>query len=115
MYLDGYNSAVVYPSENGFSSLDTSVCSFAVSLQDVSSYVDGVRVRLHIGNLTTATVNGGTFQVKWGLREPPMDNDYATKFREWKKSLREKSVDFRDTLRVVSWNHVTPGLTGMAP
>jgi len=86
-----------------------------VSLQDVSSYVDGVRVRLHIGNLTTATVNGGTFQVKWGLREPPMDNDYATKFREWKKSLREKSVDFSDTLRAGTWNNVTLVLPGLAP
>jgi len=111
-----YKSAVLDPGERGFSRLDTSVGSFAISLQNVTSYADGVRVRLNVGNLTTATVNGGTFLVKWGPREPSTEApDYATKFGEWSKSLREKTIDFQEDLRSGSWNSVTLTLSGLPP
>src|SRR5690606_36024394 len=67
---DRYKSATLDPAERGFDRIDSSVGSFAVSLQHVSAHADGVLVRLHVGNLTTATVSGGKFKVKWGPRIP---------------------------------------------
>ena len=111
-----YKSAVLDPGEKGFARLDTSVGAFAIVLDDVTPYADGVRVRLNVGNLTTATVNGGTFQVKWGPREPSSDaQDYLTKYDEWSKSLREKTVDFQEDLRSGTWNAVTLALPGVSP
>jgi cell division protein FtsB len=113
---DRYRNAIFDPGEKGFSRLDTSIGSFAISLQDVTSYADGVRVRLHIGNLTTATVNGGTFKAKWGPRGPSYeDKDYLAKYNQWAKSLREKTIDFQDELRSGTWNNVALVLPGVPP
>ena len=111
-----YKSTVLDPGERGFSRLDTSVGSFAIPIQDVAAHADGVRVRLHVGNLTTATVNGGTFQAKWGPRQPSLrDKDFSRKYTEWSKSLRDKRIDFLEDLKSGAWNDVTLTLPGLPP
>lgn len=138
---DPFKSATFDPaSGEGFFRLDTSIGSFAVSVQDVKPHADGVKVRLHVGNLTTATVNGGTFKVKWGLRMPSFDEkqDPATggsrfmsedefnktlhvreewfrRYDDWQGSLKEKKLSFTDVLRPASWNSVTLMLPGTQP
>ena len=118
--LDGfqnrYRSAVLDPSEKGYSRLDTSVGSFAVTLENVQAYTDGVRIQINVGNLGTATVNGGTFHTKWGLRMPePSGSGFIEKYNEWVKSLREKSVDFSNNLSAGTWNRVVIDLPGTPP
>ena len=111
-----YKSTVLDPGEREFSRLDTSVGSFARPIQDVAAHADGVRVRLHVGNLTTATVNGGTFQAKWGPRRPsPQAQDFSRKYTEWSKSLRDKRIDFLEDLKSGAWNNVTLTLPGLSP
>ena len=72
---DQYKSVTLDPSDQGFERLDSSVGTFAISIQQVSAHADGVRVRLHVGNLTTATVNGGTFKARWGSRMPKVGGE----------------------------------------
>ena len=64
---DPYKTATFDPAaDQDFCRIDTSVGTFAVSIQEVKPQADGVKVRLHVGNLTSATVRGGTFKTKWG-------------------------------------------------
>ena len=114
---DRYKNATYDPAAGeGFSRLDTSVGSFAVSIQDVRPHADGVKVRLHVGNLTTVTIKGGTFKVKWGPRMPASEGeDWLTHYTDWEKTLKEKEVKFTDELRPGTWNNVTLTLPGIRP
>jgi len=113
---DQYKSATFDPSDQGFERLDTSVGTFAVSVQQVSAHADGVRVRLHVGNLTTAAVNGGKFKVKWGSRMPKTgEKGWAKQFASWQKSLLEKETSFTEELRPGTWNNVNLVLPGLPP
>ena len=104
------------PAERRSSRLETSFGSFAISLEDVSPYADGVRVRLLVGNLSTATVEGGTLRVKWGPRRPSIESDsHATNVERWRKSLRERTLDFQEDLRSGSRNTVSLVLSGLPP
>jgi flagellin-like hook-associated protein FlgL len=111
--LDQFSSASFDPAVNeGFSRLDTSVGSFAVSLQEVGPYADGVKLRFHVGNLTTATINGATFKVQWGPRMPEMAAEdsftrYGERYKEWRKALREKEITVTKDLKPGTWNNVT--------
>jgi hypothetical protein len=41
--------------------------------------------------------------------------DYATRYEDWSKSLRQKTTDFNDNLRAGTWNSVTLVLPGLPP
>lgn len=114
---DQFSSASFDPAANqGFSRLDTVVGSFAVSLQEVSPYADGVKLRFHVGNLTAATVNGATFKVKWGPRMPDLGaEDFFTRYEEWQKALREKEIEVTKDLKPGTWNNVTITLPATKP
>lgn len=38
-----------------------------ISLEKIQPYLDGYKATLSVGNLTAATMNGGEFEVEWGL------------------------------------------------
>ena len=111
-----YKSATFDPSDRGFGRLDTSVGTFAVSIQAITAHADGVRVRLHVGNLTTATISGGQFKAKWGTRMPKMEGKgWVASYSIWQKSLSEKEINFLEELRPGTWNNVTLNLPGLPP
>ena len=111
-----FNSAIFDPSDQGFERLDSSVGTFAISIQEVSAHADGVRVRLHVGNLSTATVGGGKFKAKWGSRQPKMgEKGWISKYQAWEKSLLQKDISFTEDLRPGTWNNVTLILPGVPP
>ena len=113
---DQFKSATFDPSDRGFERLDTSVGTFAVSIQGVTAHADGVRVRFHVGNLTTATVSGGKFKVKWGTRMPKAEGKgWAASYTSWQNSLSEKEINFLEELRPGTWNIVTLTLPGLSP
>jgi hypothetical protein len=106
---DQFSSASFDPAANeGFSRLDTSVGSLAVSLQEVGPYADGVKLRFHVGNLTAATINGATFKAKWGPRMPELTSEgFVARYGEWQKALREKEITVTNTLKSGTWNNVS--------
>lgn len=105
---DQFSSASFDPAAaEGFSRLDTSVGSLAVSLQEVGPYADGVKLRFHVGNLTAATINGATFKVKWGPRMPDVASEgFFARYEEWQKALREKEIKVTKDLKSGTWNNV---------
>lgn len=62
--------------KEGYSRLDTNVGTFLIAVQDVQPYLDGVKVRLEIGNIQSTTFNGFAVNGKYGLRYPrfPQNN-----------------------------------------
>jgi hypothetical protein len=114
---DQFSSASFDPAANeGFSRLDTSVGSLAVSLQEVGPYADGVKLRFHVGNLTAATINGATFKAKWGPRMPEVTTEgFFTRYEEWQKALREKEIKVTKDLKSGTWNNVTITLPATKP
>ena len=111
---DEYKSVTLDPSDRGFGRLDSSVGTFAVLIAQVSAHADGVRVRLQVGNLTTAAVSGGTFKAKWGPRMPKTgEKDWVKQYGSWRKSLSEKDIPFTEELRPGTWNNVNIVLPGI--
>lgn len=116
IYKDQHLSATFDPAgDDGFQRLDTDVGTFAISIKDVKPNADGIKVRIEVGNLTTATISGGTFKLKWGPRMAKTENqDIAKNYDEWQKLLVEKEHKFVEDLRPGSWNDVTVSLPGIS-
>ncbi len=106
-----YQTAVFDPASNeGYQRLDSTCCSFAVSIESVKPNADGAKVRVNVGNFTSATFRAGTFKIKWGPRR-----DKATPYSEWQKSINEKDQKFLDDLLPGRWNKVDLVLPGVPP
>jgi hypothetical protein len=115
--MDRYSAATFDPAAGeGFSRLDSSVGTFAVSILDIKPLADGVIIRLHVGNLTTATIRGGTFSVKYGPRGPsPTEKNWVGVYTEWEKNLKQMQSKFTNDLRPGTWNIVRLTLPGIPP
>ncbi len=59
-------SAEVSTEEKGYSIAQTKYGSFAVICKNVTPYLDGYKVQLDIGNLTSARFNGAKISLLWG-------------------------------------------------
>lgn len=102
-----YQSAEFDPSEPAFQRIDSNTGSFAVSVDDVAQFGDGVRVRLNLGNLSSATYAGATLTLRYGPRAPPgTAEDFYSKYLEWDKALKSKEQTITADLRPGRWNPV---------
>jgi hypothetical protein len=95
----------------GFQRIDSDTGSFLVSCEDVTPYLDGYKIRLRIGNLSSATYNGFKLTVKWG-RAMPTTVDQAD---GGTNSLKEKEMSFTEDLRPGAWNSVEVVLSPAKP
>ena len=86
--------------------------SFAVSVRDISALGDGVRVKLDMGNLTTAAFTGVKLELKYRPRHP--DYSDSDKVIAWQTALKTKSVTLPETLLAGHWNPVMVTLPGIA-
>ena len=101
------------PSEpKTFQRLDASPSgTFLVSLEDVTPYLEGFKVRLNIGNPSVATYVGFTLNVKGGrndnaLNNREIDDKWQAAYDEWKASQWEKKFSFPGSLEPARWNVV---------
>jgi hypothetical protein len=109
-----YTSAVLDPAQTIYLRLDANVGTFGVSLSDVHPFADGVKIRLNLGNLSSAAFGGATLQLKYGRRAPPYsDPDFASKTQAWSKSLRNKQETVIARLLPGHWNPVQIVLPGI--
>jgi hypothetical protein len=91
--------------ERTYQRLDTDNGFFLISVREATPYLNGYKIRLHIGNPSFATYAGFTVKTKWGKVY-----DWATyseaSFNQWQKSFQEKEVSFPDALDAGAWNNV---------
>jgi len=62
----GGGSAEVSSEEKSYSIAQTNFGSFAILCKSVTPYLDGYKVQLGIGNLTSAQFNGAKISLRWG-------------------------------------------------
>ncbi len=112
--VDKYKTAVFDPlSDQGFARLDTFVGTMIVSFHGAKPHADGVEVQIDIGNLTSATVGGGTFKMRWGPTKPKAEGgDSAERLVAWQRSLQNGTQELTEDLRPGVWNAVKLILPG---
>jgi len=99
--------AYLTPGLEGYSIVQTDLGRMTVSLEDVQAYANGSRIKLRIGNLTSATVNGANATIEWGSV-----NDKGTPIYE---STKAREVTFTQSLRPGAWTTISVVLTGVPP
>jgi hypothetical protein len=89
-----------------FQRVDTSTGIFLVSVLEASTYLDGYRVVLNIGNPSFATYTDFKLKIEWN-RKYDWEKYTAASFGEWRKATREKEVTYPEPpLKPGSWNRV---------
>jgi hypothetical protein len=102
--------AVLDPAESGFGVVESSYGKLTFSIANVEPLADGSRVTLKVGNLTSATIAGGTLQVQWGPRQAKDQGLTA-----WQQSLHQSDMSFTEALAPGTWNNVRLTLGGTPP
>lgn len=83
--------ASVSTEEQGYGIAKTNFGAFTVSTRAVTPYLDGFKVKLRIGNLTSAAFSGAKISVTWG---PPFDEKNPEEYSKNRKT-KEFSVTTR--------------------
>jgi Protein of unknown function (DUF3251) len=108
-----YESASLDPTEKGYERIDTASGLFLISVVSAEPYLDGYRLHLQIGNLTTARYKGFKLTLTWQKPWPEQksgesDEDFQKRLDEAEKAEpREKEISFTETLYPSSWNTVS--------
>lgn len=95
----------------GYSMMQTSVAPLMVSFVDSSPVGDGTKVRLQVGNMTSATFSGVGLVISYNRRVP---QDVAD-LEKWNADLRNSSADLTDSIYPGTWNTVSVSLPGIKP
>jgi len=98
---DRYSSILFDPSSKGYQRLDTSSGSFLVMLKDVQPYADGYKLKLHIGNTSSAEYSGFTLTAKWRKSFDKLTSE------DLSKPQNEKTFNYTEKLLPGSWNTVS--------
>jgi hypothetical protein len=100
--LSGRRMAYLEPSSpGGYAVMESNTGSFPVALRDVQPHLDGYKVTLDIGNLSSATYQGFTLKAEWG-KDP-----FGVLQAERKDtSLRQKEFALAQSLLPGTWNRV---------
>ena len=104
-----YQDAELDPSDPKFQRIDTDVGSFAVSVADITSFGDGVKLKIKLGNLSSADISGVTLHLTYGPRRD------AEASMAWANKLKGKDADLTESLQAGSWNPVSIVLPGIDP
>lgn len=105
-----WSTAYFDPTDSRYQRVDaqSGVGSFAVSVQNVRQYGDGVKVTLDLGNLTDATFSGADLTLKYGPRPPPTTGaKWWQAYPQWSEELKTKNEQVVATLYQGRWNPVT--------
>jgi hypothetical protein len=87
-----------------FQRLDSDSGSFLVSVVDVSPYLNGYRLKLNMGNPSSARFANSTIKIRWA-KAYDFSKFTADTYSSWQKSIHEKSVTLTSDLMPGTWNH----------
>jgi hypothetical protein len=109
-----YDSVQLDPSLHSFQRLDSDTSTFLVSVEDASPYLNGYRIKLSIGNPSSATFSGTKVKVRWA-RAYDFSKYTNESYKQWQDSIHEKEVPLTDALMPGVWNNVDLDLVPSAP
>ena len=91
MSLYEEEDASISTEEITYSTAKNNFGSFPVVARKVEPYLDGYKVRIEVGNMTTASFNGAKVTVKWGT---PSQNPYIDQLQNQKKKELDLTTTF---------------------
>jgi len=87
---------------------------FLVSLQDVTAYANGFKVKFNFGNPAAADFENVTVELRWGRAHPGADAKEEA-LTQWADSFKTGTQTITKRLRGGSWNPVELNLTPATP
>jgi hypothetical protein len=123
LYRTGYkldshvsSQAEVSTEEQVYAVSMTQFGAFTVVSKGVSPYLDGYKVRLLIGNLTSANFSGGKINISWGLPFPDFDSKTLTDdLEKYQKSQKQKEFEVTNDFPGGSYTELELSLTPAKP
>ena len=115
-----YENILIDLSQPQFQRLDTDTGTFFVSCQNVTNYLDGSKILLHIGNPYECDFSGLEIKCKYGKKQPIMkEGEDVKKWREehnmWENGLLKADIKSTNKLQSGTWNIVVINLPGYKP
>jgi hypothetical protein len=101
------SQAHMKPGGDGYSIIKTDLGILTVNIDDVKPYASGSRVRLKIGNLTSATITGADAKIEYGKLLDNGDPDYS--------NPRSRKIKISAPLQPGHWNNVSVTLEAIQP
>lgn len=90
-------TAVLSVTEKGYSVAEMPVGSVLIAVRDVSPYANGVKIKLDIGNPTSATFPGLKLQVAWANAAPGAKNYDSN-------THQKKEISIAGDIKPGAWN-----------
>lgn len=120
LQAEKFSSANFDPAEGkGYQRLDTSSGTLLVALSDVRPYLDGVKVKLELGNIQNASYSGFEISSEYSRRYPKYIKDQPEQNKnnreEYESSKRKKEEKFTQLLKAGAWNTVEITLPDIKP
>lgn len=82
------NETVAFtPSDKGYASINSTVGTLLIAIDDIKKYANGYKIAILIGNPTLAALDNGSFQVWYGKAYMETENH-----TEWEKSLKTSTI-----------------------
>lgn len=101
--------AIVSTEEQGYSIAKTRFGAFTVAARNATQYLDGFKVVLRIGNLTSANFNGAKLTITWG---PPFDKKNPS---EYQKNRKKKEFSVTNKFLSGTFSDIEVALTPAKP
>ncbi|MDX6610935.1 MAG: hypothetical protein QOD75_121 [Blastocatellia bacterium] len=101
------NSAELDTTSDSYQKVNSNNGTFLVSVAKLEPYLNGYKIFLGIGNMTTATFSGFDLSLKWAPKEPAFNDNWLS----WHQNKKTKSQHFTQDLLPGRWNQVEVILT----
>lgn len=95
----------------GYATMHTSLAPLMVSFVGAQPIGDGTRIRIQVGNVTSATFSGVDLTVQYNRRVPQDSGD----IEKWNSTLRNAEIALTDSIYPGTWNTVAVSLPGIKP
>lgn len=102
--IDASNSAELDPTSKSYGVAKTNLGNLLISVDNVSPYADGYKLRLMVGNPNMVTFDGAKLKVQWA--EKPRWGDKNFDSVKWSASIQQKDVDITNNILPGTWNPV---------
>ncbi len=99
--------AYLTPGSAGYAVIKMDLGNLTVSLEDISPYANGSKIKLLFGNLTSATIEGLKATIEWGS----VDDKGLPKNKE----AKSREVKLTESLVPGNWNKTEVVLEGIPP